>query len=323
MPRSRFLFTTGSVVRSGAIVGLSVALLAMTSTTGASAAPPTSTAPTKASPSQLASLGLAVSDDGWINYTKSQAPSLGLADLKTTTVQGTRESDGTCVISGSSTSSSTAPTYEEEVGFNPTTCTSKITTGTITPTAAAKLAAADPAPDTTGSATGTAAASTGGTASAQVTAKATSYQSAHTVTKWIDPVNITITRQAINLKWPLYGAGGTLTSSWPAYKFAYDGWSVSGPTFSGFKTLSGDAGWYVSAKSHFTNYDFAALIYFLLGLPGWLACGAHFSTRADFYHNVTVRGYRSGSRGSSWSDSKSGACSNLVHHATSNGYGWY
>ena len=87
--------------------------------------------------------------------------------------------------------------------------------------------------------------------------------------------------------------------------------------------MSGDKGWYVRANSHFTNYDFAAIIYSLLGLAGWLACGAHFSTRADFYHNVRVTGYRSGAKGHSWSDSKSGACSNLVHHATSNGYGWY
>lgn len=318
MPRNRIAYASKNVLRGVFVGGLSLTLIAMVSYTGASAEPPDSTASTKATPSQLASIGLAVSDDGWISYTKSQAGSLGLSNLKTTTVQGSRDADGNCVLSGStSTTASTVSTYEEEVAFNPTTCASKITTGTITAAAAAKLAAAEPAADTNSSSTGTAA------SSAAKVAAATSYQSAHTVTKWIDPVNITITRQAINLKWPLYGAGGTLTSSWPAYKFRYDGWSVSGPTFSGFKTLSGDAGWYVGAKSHFINYDFAALIYFLLGLAGWLACGAHFSTRADFYHNVTVRGYRSGSRGHSWSDSKSGACSNLVHHATANGYGWY
>lgn len=318
MPKNRLIRVPARVIRAVFVAALSLSLLALSSQTGASAEPPTTKTKTTATPGQLTSIGIAVADDGWISYTKSRAGSLGLGNLTTTTVRGSRNTAGNCVFSGSTVASG-APTYSEEVAFNPTTCASKVTTGTITAAAATRLASTDVASNSNGSSMSTAAAAT----SQKMVAAATSYRSAHTVTKWIDPVNITITRQAINLKWPLYGAGGTLSSSWPAYKFRYDGWSVSGPHFSGFKSLSGNTGWYVSANSHFTNYDFAAIIYALLGLSGWLACGAHFSTRADFYHNVTVRGYRSGSRGHSWSDSKSGACSNLVHHATSNGYGWY
>jgi hypothetical protein len=155
-----------------------------------------------------------------------------------------------------------------------------------------------------------------------VTAAATSYSSAHTKTAWIDPVNITITSLAGNLRWPLYGAGRTLTGRVNPYEFRYDGWSSTGPSPIRFPSLPGDAGWSMRETDSFTNRDFAALVYFLLGAAGWAACGFHLSATAHFHHDVTVRGYRNGNRGWAWNDSKSGACSNLVHHRESDGFGW-
>jgi hypothetical protein len=151
---------------------------------------------------------------------------------------------------------------------------------------------------------------------------ATAYSTAHTKTAWIDPVNITITSLAANLKWPLHGAGGTLTGRVNPYQFKYDGWSSTGPSKITFPSLPGDAGWWMRETDSFTNKDFAALVYFLFGPAGWAACGFHLSTTAHFHHDVIVRGYRNGNRGRSWNDSKSGACSNLVHHSEWDGYGW-
>ena len=41
-----------------------------------------------------------------------------------------------------------------------------------------------------------------------------------------------------------------------------------------------------------------------------------------FTHSTTVYGYRNNSRGSSWSDTKNGGCSNLTHHGDQVGFGW-
>jgi hypothetical protein len=306
----------GTLLRVG-IVGLISGCLLAVNAVGASAVP---SPPSPAAPDRdaLKALGVTVAADGWISYTKSKSSTLGLSGVTTRLVRGSRSTDGVCVSAGRLTTTG-QPTYVEEVAFNPKTCAARVLTGVITAKAAARLVG-EAASETATAQSKTAPSTKRGT---EVLAATTYYQSAHTVTRWIDPLNITITRQAINLKWPLYGAGGTLRSSWPSYKFPYDGWSVSGPHFSGFKSLSDGSGWYVSANSHFVNYDFAALVYALLGLSGWLACGAHFTTRADFYHNVKVTGKRNNSAVFNWNDRKSGACSNLVHHNTSTGFGWY
>ncbi len=304
------------LIRFTAVGLASACALTLTAVAPATAAP----LPQPTSTSALEQLGISVSADGWITYSKRQSSSLPLTDVTVTVVQGPRTPEGQCGISGE-VLATTAPTYSEQIGFNPRSCESRVLSGKLTQAAADTLMAR------LGSAGGSqSAAQTSTTVPAARSGSAgilTSYQSAHTTTQWIDPLNITITQQAINLQWPLYGAGGTLSSSWPSYAFPYDGWTTYGPYFSGFNTLYDNSGWYVSANSHFVNYDFAALVYFLLGLSGWLACGAHLTTRADFYHNVQVTGYRSGGKNHWWSDSVNGACSNLVHHATLNGYGWW
>jgi hypothetical protein len=293
------------------VVALASVSCVLAAQNAASAAP---AKPSSSSSSALADLGLAVSADGWISYTKPQANTLPLTNVKVKTVKESRTPAGDCSITSDSTPVA-AGTYTEQIAFNPNTCQSKILVGTLDPATMAKLMA------TTGGAgvDKTAPVAGAATKAGVVTPAVTYYETAHTQTKWIDPVNIDITWLGLNFTWPLYGAGGTLSANATAYAFPYDGWSKSGPYFGPFTGVSG--GWYISSNAHFINYDFAALVIALLGISGWLACGAPTSTRADFYHNVTVYGYSNDTKNHAWNDSKSGACSNLVHHQSLTGYG--
>ncbi|MEZ5097773.1 MAG: hypothetical protein R2731_17845 [Nocardioides sp.] len=263
-------------------------------------------------------LGVTMGADGTLHFTRPRADRLPLGHVHRLTVAGSHRPDGSCEFRGQLPAAATAGGwYAEEVARNVRTCATTYVVGTLTQAALRQLSGASASPPTMASAPAGRAA---GSALAGVS-PATSYALGYTKTQWIDPVNITITSQVMNFKWPLYGAGGTLSASWPSYTFPYDGWS-GGTTFSGFNTLSDNSGWWVRADGHFVNYDFAALVFFLLGLSGWLACGAPSSTRADFYHHPKVTGYRSGSRSSTWTNSVSGACSNLVHVSAWGGSGW-
>ncbi|SNX57986.1 hypothetical protein SAMN06272735_2462 [Streptomyces sp. TLI_55] len=296
---------------------------------GCGGSTPTPTASPSPSASSTGVPGVTVGDDGWITYSDDATRQFGVTGT-VTTVNGTVLSDGTCQFDSSDSGSSSSTTYQQEVGYNPTTCQDRILTGTITPTQEASLASgADTntvaeVPQSTSS-TGDSSAAVGAATTpfndtgAAEAAASTSYSNAHTKTAWIDPVNITITSLTTNLRWPLYGAGGTLTARNNAYKFKYDGWSTSGTPRPSISSVSG--GWGTGGAETFKNNDFEDVVLLLLGPSGWAACG--FSTdTAVFKHNVHVYGYRSGARKSTWSDSKAGGCSNLVHHRTSNGYGW-
>lgn len=306
-------------VLSAAIAALVVASLV------AFAGPVQATSPSPGADQQnqaLADLGITVSPDGWINYRSALDPSVRLENVTVQELAGTWTADGRCQISGQLQSTG-ANVYSEEIAYNPTLCASRVMSGDIAsgvdplavPDARSNVRSA-PSATTSVPAVPRAARST-----ASPLAAATSYATAHTKTSWIDPVNLTITSQTVNMTWPLYGAGGTLSATWPYYTFAYDGWYIASVAPSGFVGLSGDTGWSYTVNSHFINWDFAALVEAVLGTAGWLACGAPSSHQADFYHSVTITGLRSGSYSHSWNDSKSGACSNLVHHGTSNGSG--
>jgi hypothetical protein len=278
--------------------------------------------------------GVSVGSDGWISYTNGQATALGVTDSTVSTVSGTVDADGNCTFDNTYTGTAASPTYQEEVGYNPTTCQDRILTGTITTTAEASLvspADTNTVAETPQTATDTGASSdsvsalappydTAGTSQSDATdASTTYYSSAHTKTSWIDPIDVTITSLTTNLRWPLYGAGGSLTARNNAYKFKYDGWSTSGTPTPGISSVSG--GWGTGGSETFKNNDFEYYVIAVFGVAGWAACGYSTAT-AVFKHNVHVYGYRSGSYYSTWSDTKSGGCSNLVHHRTSYGYGW-
>lgn len=294
-----------------------------------------------------AALGVAVSAGGWINYTKLASKSLPLTNVKISTVIGKRVAGGGCEFGEPIPAASAGNLdYTEQIAMNPTSCAVKFLTGRLSETAAtefkAQIQAQLPTKAVKGAISSSMAASAksaraGATAVApavrapskvapakSATAAAatpTYYKSAYSMSRWIDPVSIVITSQAVNLSWPLYGKGGTLSSSWPSYAFPYDGWSRSGPYFSGFRTLPGDTGWSVTASSTFVNRDFASVVYALMGLSGWFACGRHPTNKADFYHAVKTVGYRKGTRDTNASNTVSGACSNLVHLQSLADYG--
>ncbi|MFD5537045.1 hypothetical protein ACFWIJ_04105 [Streptomyces sp. NPDC127079] len=290
---------------------------------------PTPTGSPSPSASSTGIPGVAIGADGWITYTDDATSRFGVTGT-VATITGTVDSDGNCTFGYSGDTSSASTTYQQEVGYNPSTCQDRILTGSITPTQEASLVSptdTNDVPETPQSASSTGDASAAVTAAAQpfdengsaVTASGTSYSNAHTKTAWIDPINITITSLTTNLRWPLYGATGNLTARNNAYKFKYDGWSTSGTPTPKFSTVSG--GWGTGGAETFKNNDFEDLVITLLGPAGWAACGFDSST-AVFKHNVHVYGYRNGDAHHTWSDSKAGGCSNLVHHRTSTGFGW-
>lgn len=301
-----------------AVAALCAGVLAVTGTAYA-AEPSGSHDGASASPASATNaLGVVAAPGGWLEYTHTLASKLRLQHAATKLVKGSVGADGTCRSTDSGTAQpGAAATFEEEVAVNPMTCETKVIVGALDANDVAIL-------NTIGGGTAGDAASQNTTrimksaANTTLTAMTTSYASAYTKTAWIDPVNITITSLASNITWPLYGAGGTVAWSGRAYDFPYDGWSSTGVALH-FSWLSN--GVRNESTDSFTNSDFAALVYAIFGAGGWLACGAQFTTTAHFNHDVTVIGYDNGGRGWAWNDAKSGACANLVHHGSWNGYG--
>lgn len=217
------------------------------------------------------------------------------------TINGTVQSDGTCQFDYSATSSSTSTSYQQEVGYNPSTCQERVLTGSITTTQEATMAS--PTDTNTVAETPQTASSTG--------------DSSDSVSPVMQPYSETGAAQTASST--SYSYAHTKTARNNAYKFKYDGWSTSGTPKPTFSTVSN--GWGTGGAETFKNNDFEYVVLATLGTASWAACG--FSTdTAVFKHNVHVYGYRDGSRKHTWSDSKSGGCSNLVHHRTSNGFGW-
>jgi hypothetical protein len=87
-------------------------------------------------------------------------------------------------------------------------------------------------------------------------------------------------------------------------------------------TSTSSTGWTKWAGVHFRNTSFAKWVVAVLGPAGWSACGFPKSSTADFYHDDRVTGRKSGGHAVKWSDSKTGACTNLVHHADAAGSGF-
>lgn len=301
--------------------GMAAAVLAVFAATGpASAAdePGGNSSPPAAA---AVTTNFKVTSDGWIHYD----PLLNQvgASSRITTIQGRHVASGGCETSGggaaSASRSSTAVTYTEEVAFNPKTCTSKVATSTLSPSQARRLDSLAPSAKSSmvsskGAASNTAAASRTPTQTA-----ATTY-SRWLKTSWIDPINITISSQRAGLRWT--------SSNWSYWQYVRNSFKgcIAGVCLdktyivSGSSKLSGISnGWSFNAKVHFRNTSFAKWVVAVLGPSGWAACGFPTSFQADFYHSDTVNGYKDGAAAWNWSDSKSGACTNLVHHGSATG----
>jgi hypothetical protein len=263
----------------------------------------------------LATVGITVRSDGWIEY-KSVLRSVGVTG-KSSRVAGKREKAGGCKFTGSdqASSGSVRTTYTEEVAYNPATCEFDVLVADLTPAQAAKLRAKSGDASSTRSSGDSASVDRGEN---PPTTLAT-YER-YLKTSWIDPIDITISSQKVGLRWT--------NTTWLNWAYARDSFKgcigsvcldetyiVSGSDT--FGAVSG--GWNKTANVHFRNVSFALWVVAILGPTGWAACGFPSSSQADFHHSDSVTGNTNGSSAWNWSDSKSGACTNLVHHGDETG----
>jgi len=261
--------------------------------------------------------GVQVTADGWVHYTSV----LGMVGGTGTTskFKGVRDDSGSCSISGSDaeTASISGLKYTEEVAYNPSTCESTVVTGKITAAQLSKIATLTGDPNAANiAATAPAAASATVSGSNQVAAASTVY-SRYLRTSWIDPINITISSQKAGAQWT-----SAALQKWAVTRSSYKGCIGSvclDKTYivsNSQSAASVTGGWKVAGNVHFRNTSFALWVVAAEGPAGWAACGFPTSNQADFHHTDYVTGLKAGGSNWSWNDTKSGACTNLVHHGS-------
>lgn len=316
--------TLAMVIAVGlAVVGASSAGAAATITS------PALTGATAGKPDTGAAFALpTVSPDGWITFHDTMWQSLGLIDPHNTTLRGTIGAGRVCSIGSTGRASvRSAPTYQEEVAYNPRSCQERVVSGGLTPAALAALNSMS-AQRTTKSAAAAAPSSSGSiTRQAQSKADAVTPDTTYTSevyekSAWIDPLDITITSFADDLKWSYDGTDwvGTAYASDHPYEFAYDGWSNSGtPPIHWTPDTATEIG--MNEAETFTNTDFAIYLTIALGIIAPIICD-DYGSPAVFKLHDTLTGQGNGYYDWSWNDNASGECYNLVHHAQWNGVGY-
>ncbi|GAA4760274.1 hypothetical protein GCM10023350_53220 [Nocardioides endophyticus] len=262
---------------------------------------------------------ITVTRDGWIHY-KSELRALGKR-AQTVAVIGSREADGSCTSSGSDSGvgsvATTTITVREEVAFNPATCQSEYLVADLTPADGAIYAeAAPPSAETQALGQET----KGGEVQAALATYTRWYK-----TIWEDPIQIDITSETVAQRWnsssrlaaqhKSYGFNGCVPGGYCPDRTYIDSSANYFGTYSNRFEYSG--------VSSMHNSTFSQWVRAVLGPAGWAACGWTSSNRADFSHNLQVVGYKTtGNWESHWSDHKSGACTNLVHHDEKTGASW-
>lgn len=217
--------------------------------------------------------------------------------------------------------------FSEEISFNPQTCETKVATATLSQSQINQIDALTGEQTTLDSAQQTNPAAAASSASKSQTAAFTPVYSRWIKTQWVDPIFIVITAQRAQLEWT--------NTSWRRYAYLRYGFAGC---VNGFciveccdrtvivgqnSSLVGVTnGWRYNTQVHLLNYHFEWWVEHFLGAAGKAACGWPSSSRADFWHSDTVTGYKNGYAGWAWSDSKSGACTALVHHTTNTAPGF-
>jgi len=216
--------------------------------------------------------------------------------------------DNGCLFSSSS-ELETATDSElliEEIAFNPATCEQVIARAQLTPPQQAALnkLMGDSAYDGAGLANAT-----------QATYKR------YLQTAWVDPINIDIARQTLNIQWVHNSSSLTVRQ-----QLTY-GWAlcVKGLCADKTKLISnskGGTGLVMTGKAHLQNTAFSFWVKLILGAPGWAACNFPTSNTANFYFDAKITANKTSQSSTySKSDTKNGACTNLVHGATRTGNG--
>lgn len=233
------------------------------------------------------------------------------------------------VRNGISTSNSAGG---DESGTEPSaTADSNLPTEADSGTADANTAEAAGSTNSSNSTLGTAPEAESGVTSTAVSG-VTRTSKAYGGSRWVDPLFIVITALTIDLTWNHNGRSVPSASYViKPYKFKYDGWTTSGTPHPPFTFKRGSVN--VTASETFKNVDFEQLLLYLASLlpfPASLsaettvyaACGFDASP-AVFKHTESITGKADGSYSWSYSDSKKGGCSDLVHHDTYTAYGTF
>ncbi|HET8718153.1 MAG TPA: hypothetical protein VFM50_10430 [Nocardioidaceae bacterium] len=261
-----------------------------------------------------------MTDDGWIEYS-SDLKQLGI-EAESEVISGLRGSSGECTFAGENagTGETSAVLVREEVAFNPATCETEFLVAELSQSEAAEYltdSPAESADDSTGISEGAVAKSPTRVAAAAAT------HSRWVRTAWVDPIEIDISSQKTALQWN--------SSAWLKRQVGRDSFKgcIGGKCLDETYIVSKNAffGSYsnrfeYSGVTHFRNTAFANWVVFFLGAGGWAACGFPTSSTANFHHDGQVVGFKNGDWKVNWDDRKNGACTNLVHHESSNGGAW-
>lgn len=276
---------------------------------------------------------ITTTSDGWILY-PSVLDRIALSGTskdraRSQTVKGKIEG-GICTLQMSGTASTTAQLHLEESAYQPSTCQFRVTT---TPLSASETAALATIGSTSGSisvsSSSRAAAPdagprvVGAPAATSLAVTAASSYTGHVQGQWWDPINIKIAHQTVNMGWNYYASPYT----WWSNTYGFAAWLPTPPgvwiydeTYykSGSSSRSGAN---FSANANMQNDSFLYWVLYTFGPTGWTACGFPSRPRANFYLNESITAVGS-SFNYSVSDSKSGACTNLVHHDQNIGGGY-
>ncbi len=272
---------------------------------------------------------ITTTSDGWIVYPsvldRIVVSSGSKAKARTEVVRG-RVADGACHLDLSGTASASAQLHIEESAFQPSTCQFKVTTTPLTASESLALAATGSTSGGLSVSSATKAATPGAQRTAATAAPAVAAASAysgHVQGQWWDPINIKIAHQTVNMGWNYYASPYT----WWSNTYGFAAWLLTPTNIwiwdeTYYKAgSSSKSGARFSAYANMQNDSFLFWVLYSFGAAGWTACGFPTSPTANFYFNesITAAGsYFNYSTG----DSKSGACTNLVHHAANIGGGY-
>jgi hypothetical protein len=282
--------------------------------------------PPPSTPVPPTTIPVTVDADGWITYGNTLASSLSLVAPSTKTITGKVGGDGACIFSDSGAlASGSFGTFEEEIAFNPLTCQQTLISGQLTSASLAMLNSQTQVDANLNAPSRFASKRVGAAAKAATrhspsAAAATQYKKDFTKSAYIDPLTITIASFTANLRWPLAGAAGTPTGNFVPYHYYFGVWSVSGTPPLNIYRIYNPNGYALQGAETITNWEFSAVVAFLLGPPGVLLCAG--LGPALFNFDETTYGRNDGSGAYSTNHSKSGACTNLTHYAHWSGFGW-
>lgn len=288
---------------TGATTGVAAASSGTTAVGTSSSTPPGTATP------QLPTVG----KDGTVHYPlrPAQAASAagGAATISSTTtktVVGTKNAAGACVFSDSQTITRQGETIsEEEIAYNPITCTDTYQVVDSISSAKPTAAVATPSP----------------AASSSIV-----YKNAYAKAQYTDPFGIDVAHIADNLGWGVNNPTDAyvytpLNAIVSPHEFSADGWNAPVPYWSNgpYKNSNYSAA-SIEGGNTYTNTEFRAIIFAAFGPAGWAACGFDTSPTVLTFDELLI-GHNNGTITYDSFDTKNGACNDLLQRTASSGPG--